>query len=112
MLPVTDWKGFTNGNFIIFTMWPGKGIYKDLQQEKGAIETASQGSKNVLISELKNVNGKIFYIYAWKRDEAFRIKASTYFGSESFALVIECKEKDFPEAQKKLMEIIETLKVE
>jgi hypothetical protein len=105
------WKGYCDGNFNISTMWKEKGTYRDIYQEKGAIETASQGSKNELISELKNVNGKIFYINAWK-NEAFRIKASIYFGSASFALVIECKEKDFPEAQKKLMEIIETLKVE
>jgi hypothetical protein len=108
----TNWKGFIDGDYYIFILWPGKGISKDIFQLKGATETAYQGSENLLRSEIINVNGQAFYINAAKGNGLFRIKASTYIDSVDFAVVIECKEKDFPEAQKKLMEIIETLKVE
>jgi hypothetical protein len=108
---INNWNGYKDGVFYIFMKWDTNRLYKDVYQEKGIIETGQSGSKNLLISEFREVNGCYYYINASK-DELYRIRALTYFGRDVFLVLIECKEKDFPEAQKKLMEIIETLKVE
>lgn len=108
-----NWSGYIDDKFNLFTMWNTNGIYNDVYNEKGAMEIASQGSNYLLLSKVCKLNGNVCYVSVLKGQGKYqkKIKASTYFGRNNFILLIECKEQDFPEAEKLLIKILDSIKV-
>ncbi len=101
---------YWDGSYILYVKKPTKSIYKNLEHEKGAMETAMQGTKGAK-SEIKTINGRSFYFSSWQGGDFYRTSFKIYFGENSMMVAVESRKEDFQEAEELLMRILESIKV-